>query len=436
MGMAIDVPVLASDGRALSHEAAGVSPFCNYDVSMQDARLRRVLDSRSGTKLLATHHPLPPVLHEQGLSFDSFELIDVIYSGPVSSVYKALVKGTHFVVALKVYFTEQLSSVQKHNVSREVGLHLGLDHPNIIWLFAAFEEGNAVVLVQEYAGKGDLFQFINRHGGKLSENVAIFDVVRPFLQALDYMHARGIVHRDIKPENVLFLDDRTLKLADFGVAVDSEETAQVTRAGTPNYMPPEVLRCTGCQGTGSEAPCCCECTCTADIWATGIMVYEMLVGFPPEIDTQGGHWEIDSIRFPKRMSPHARVFIQQALSEQAAARPTALDLLQQTWLQADEDSSDNPEESYLSWLQCSEELVESISSCNLARSECDSDTDFDLLGEQDQQGTSVGTGVWSIFRDASNCKGSLPGRWQLPASGTPTPASFSGVIMPEWEGIL
>jgi serine/threonine protein kinase len=97
-------------------------------------------------------------------------------------------------------------------------------------------------MVQEYADGGDLFGLLQRHGGRLSERVAVQMVLDPFIRVLHYLHTRSIVHRDIKPENILFTKGNVLKLADFGLAIDLREERAVTRAGTLDYMAPEVRR--------------------------------------------------------------------------------------------------------------------------------------------------------------------------------------------------
>ena len=145
---------------------------------------------------------------------------------------------------LKSYALSAVCPLYQHQILREVGLHARLSHENVVALYAAFQEGDVVVLVQEYADGGDLFGLLQRYGGRLSERVAVALVLEPFLRVLSYLHARGIAHRDIKPENILFTrGGMCLKLADFGLAIDLREERAVTRAGTLDYMAPEVLNC-------------------------------------------------------------------------------------------------------------------------------------------------------------------------------------------------
>ncbi len=73
--------------------------------------------------------------------------------------------------------------------------------------------------------------------------MAVELVLHPFLAVINYLHTNGIAHRDIKPENILFTGDMRLKLCDFGLAINMREEKAVTRAGTLEYMAPEVLNC-------------------------------------------------------------------------------------------------------------------------------------------------------------------------------------------------
>ena len=87
---------------------------------------------------------------------------------------------------------------------------------------------------------GDLYAELSRHGGYMLEAHVVKNIMAPFLTALHHLHSRGILHRDIKPENILLTDQGELKLADFGLAIDTTKEKPMSRVGTLDYMPPEV----------------------------------------------------------------------------------------------------------------------------------------------------------------------------------------------------
>lgn len=130
-----------------------------------------------------------------------------------------------------------LSTSHRCQVQREVQIHLDLQHPNIIQLYAAFEDDECVYMVLELASEGDLFDVVKAEvGSKFSEPRTVCEVILPLLGVISFLHKRGIVHRDIKPENLLMSSGRVLKLADFGLSIDISEERPVTRVGTLDYM--------------------------------------------------------------------------------------------------------------------------------------------------------------------------------------------------------
>ena len=83
-----------------------------------------------------------------------------------------------------------MRALYRYQVEREIRLHIKLDHANIIKLYAAFEDDKNVYMVQEYAGGGDLFEDLKKHGGQIKEKYVIRDIVVPFLSALEYLHSQ------------------------------------------------------------------------------------------------------------------------------------------------------------------------------------------------------------------------------------------------------
>jgi calcium-dependent protein kinase len=146
-----------------------------------------------------------------------------------------------------------------------------LDHPNIIKLYEHFEDHKNIYLVMELCTGGELFDRIIEEN-KMSEKHAAI-IMRQMLRAINYMHGSNVMHRDLKPENFLFrskdpVEKTDLKIIDFGLSCEFEPGQMVkTRAGTPYYVAPQVL-----QGEYDQA---------CDLWSCGVMLYIILVGYPP-----------------------------------------------------------------------------------------------------------------------------------------------------------
>ena len=138
------------------------------------------------------------------------------------------------------------------------------------------------ILVQDYAPHGDLYSHLRKQRIRFSEKKLVSLVMQPCLEALAYLHERNIIHRDIKPENLLLDENFTIKLADFGLSVCTSDEHPVTRAGTLDYMAPEVLVCplkrlpTDYKGREDLAY-----TTKVDSWSLGVLAYELLTGRPP-----------------------------------------------------------------------------------------------------------------------------------------------------------
>jgi serine/threonine-protein kinase len=143
-----------------------------------------------------------------------------------------------------------------------------LTHPNIVAVYDYGENADTAWIVMELVEGGSLKAILDR-----GERMAVPEVARvmeQMLAALAYSHGRGVVHRDIKPANIMLAADQSVKIADFGIArIESSTMTQVgTVMGTPSYMAPEQLR-----GEPVDA--------RADIWAAGVMLYQLLTGEKP-----------------------------------------------------------------------------------------------------------------------------------------------------------
>lgn len=139
-------------------------------------------------------------------------------------------------------------------------------HPNVLPIIEADEYDGQVVIVSEFAPDGSLEDFLNKKGGLLSVRQTV-EMTIGILSGLEFLHSRNIIHRDLKPANVL-LQGETPRLADFGISrVMKANSVSQNAAGTPFYMAPEAFdRKRNAQ---------------TDIWAIGVMLYQMLAGRMP-----------------------------------------------------------------------------------------------------------------------------------------------------------
>lgn len=143
-----------------------------------------------------------------------------------------------------------------------------LGHPNIVSVYDYGENANTAWIVMELVEGGTLKSLMDR--GERFPVAEIVRVMDQVLAALAYSHGKGVVHRDIKPANIMLTADRTIKIADYGIArIESSTMTQVgTVMGTPSYMAPEQLR-----GETVDA--------RADIWAAGVVLYQLLTSEKP-----------------------------------------------------------------------------------------------------------------------------------------------------------
>ncbi|PNH04859.1 Spindle assembly checkpoint kinase [Tetrabaena socialis] len=163
-------------------------------------------------------------------------------------------------------------------------------------------------------------------------------VLQPLLTALHYLHGQGIVHRDIKPENILFTEGNRLKLADFGLAISLREERPNTRAGTLDYMAPEVLMCRTktTPDNFKDDPTSAHYATSADVWAVGVFAYELLVGIPPfraeQAEVTAYHVLHTPVTLPETFSGLAADFISRALHKEPESRLTVLEMLHHPWI--------------------------------------------------------------------------------------------------------
>src|SRR6188472_873437 len=203
---------------------------------------------------------------------DRYRLERELGAGGMATVYLAQDVRHDRKVAIKVLRPELAAIIGAERFLREIKTIANLQHPHILGLIDSGEVNGTAYYVMPYVEGESLRDRLNRE-----RLLPITDAVRlatEIASALDYAHRHHVIHRDIKPENILLHDGRAL-VADFGIAlaVSSAGGTRMTETGmslgTPHYMSPE-------QAMGER-----EITARSDVYALGVMTYEMLVGEPP-----------------------------------------------------------------------------------------------------------------------------------------------------------
>ena len=204
-----------------------------------------------------------------GTTLGNYQIIQEIGRGGMAVVYRAFQPSLRRYVAIKVlpeYLQVDPEFVARFQ--REARAAAQLSHPNVVTIYDVGEQAGVHYIAMEYLEGGSLLDRLAR--GPLRSGEAL-QIVEQVGSALDFAHSHGLIHRDIKPANILFSADNRPKVTDFGIA-RAGDTSRLTRAGTmlgtPEYMSPE-------QAEGRPVDY------RADLYALGVILYEMLTGRVP-----------------------------------------------------------------------------------------------------------------------------------------------------------
>ncbi|GLC46953.1 hypothetical protein PLESTM_001999700 [Pleodorina starrii] len=266
-----------------------------------------------------------------------FDLRKLMYNGAISMVYHAVDKRSGITVALKLYKRIKLNEIERHQVAREIRLHSDLAHDSIIALYAAWKDKAYVYLALEWAPGGDVYSYLKSQRGRLAEELAVPLILEPFMAGLAVIHEKGLIHRDIKPENMLLTNSFQVKIADFGLSIDSKQEIANTRLGTIDYLAPEILDCPVKQhpedhkdrpDTGY--------TNKVDCWSVGVLAYELLVGQPPFAAPTAQETlrliRTKRVEYPSWLSPESVNFMSIVLVRDPTLRPAIAELLDHPWI--------------------------------------------------------------------------------------------------------
>ncbi|XP_070523451.1 calcium/calmodulin-dependent protein kinase II isoform X10 [Cardiocondyla obscurior] len=261
---------------------------------------------------------------------DNYDLKEELGKGAFSVVRRCVQKSTGHEFAAKIINTKKLSNRDFQKLEREARICRKLQHPNIVRLHDSIQEENFHYLVFDLVTGGELFEDIVAR--EFYSEADASHCIQQILESVHHCHHNGVVHRDLKPENLLLASKAkgaAVKLADFGLAIEVQGDAQAWYgfAGTPGYLSPEVLKK---EPYGKPV----------DIWACGVILYILLVGYPPFWDEDQhrlyGQIKAGSYDYPSpewdTVTPEAKNLINQMLTVNPGKRITASEALKHPWI--------------------------------------------------------------------------------------------------------
>ncbi|KAJ7987793.1 hypothetical protein DPEC_G00330200, partial [Dallia pectoralis] len=261
---------------------------------------------------------------------DEYQLYEELGKGAFSVVRRCVKRSSGQEFAAKIINTKKLSARDHQKLEREARICRLLKHPNIVRLHDSISEEGFHYLVFDLVTGGELFEDIVAR--EYYSEADASQCINQILESVQHIHQHDIVHRDLKPENLLLaskMKGAAVKLADFGLAIEvqGDQQAWFGFAGTPGYLSPEVLRK---DPYGKPV----------DIWACGVILYILLVGYPPFWDEdqhklyqqiKAGAYDFPSPEWDT-VTPEAKNLINQMLTINPSKRITADQALKHPWI--------------------------------------------------------------------------------------------------------
>lgn len=240
---------------------------------------------------------------------DGYKLYERIGAGGMGEVYKAYNPSLHRWAAIKILHQDDMAE----RFRNEASIQSSVNHPNIVRLYEFKRVAKRDCIVMEYV-EGETLDVLLRRKGKLSAD-EVRNIISQLASALAYLHKNHIIHRDIKPQNIKIQPDGKVKMLDFGIAKNklSPKLTQVGFVvGTMEYLAPEQL---------ANKP-----ELKSDIWALGVMCYELITGYMPfeSTNTSSLHEKIRKGNFtdPQILVPDLPSDITNAIDRCLRTNPT------------------------------------------------------------------------------------------------------------------
>ncbi|CDH55220.1 camp-dependent protein kinase 5 [Lichtheimia corymbifera JMRC:FSU:9682] len=244
------------------------------------------------------------------LQLSDFNLLRTLGTGSFGRVHLAQSRHNAGYYAIKVLKkTEVVRLKQVEHTNNEKHILEGVANPFLVNLWGTFQDDSNLYMVMDYVPGGELFSVL-RKSKRFPDHVAKFYAAEVIL-ALEYLHSRRIVYRDLKPENLLLDSNGHIRITDFGFAKLIPDNVTWTLCGTPDYLAPEIIQS---KGYGKSV----------DWWSLGVLIYEMLAGYPPFYDDD--HLKLyekimhGKIRWPSYFDPNAKDLLARLLTSDLTRR--------------------------------------------------------------------------------------------------------------------
>ncbi|GAB0493981.1 hypothetical protein MMPV_005269 [Pyropia vietnamensis] len=336
--------LLVLDGAKLSCYKKEDDDAPEYDISLPHAKIegdRAHLDITVALPHRSeTYHVENPAEYDDWLRLlvsaskssikDYYALVAVLGEGHFGRVLLAKDRRTFERFAVKVIRKSRTQTRSQLHIQRELEILRQVNHHNVVRLYDLFDTEEKIYIVLEYMPGGALFSIIAEHKTFSEQHAA--SIMRDILHGLAYLHARNIVHRDLKPDNLLCTSNTwpfNVKLADFGLSnmLQDDGDKLMSKVGTPLYCSPEVLTADSYDEK-------------VDLWAAGVLLYELLTGVRP-FNSSHTRTVINMIiegrmSYPdalwSHISPEAQHAVKWLLTRDPAVRPSAAQALTHPWI--------------------------------------------------------------------------------------------------------
>ncbi|KAJ3409557.1 hypothetical protein CcCBS67573_g00564 [Chytriomyces confervae] len=244
-----------------------------------------------------------------GYKLSDFQFIRTLGTGTFGRVYLVRYKNSDQYYAMKMLKKSEVVRLkQVEHINSEKQILAEINFPFIVNLLCTFQDDRNVYMLLEYVVGGELFSHLRR-AGRFSNDMTRFYAAEIVL-SIEYLHELDIIYRDLKPENLLLDHHGHIKIADFGFAKKVDDRTW-TLCGTPEYLAPEII-----QSKGHGKP--------VDWWALGILIFEMLAGYPPFFDDNPfGIYEkilAGKLVFPAHFDVNAKDLIKRLLTADRTKR--------------------------------------------------------------------------------------------------------------------